>query len=162
MLYRAHWLLLSALFFVIAVPRPLHARHDGDQVHVGRSIVVEEGEEAGDLVCVGCSIRMAGSCGDIVAVGGSVLVDGTARGDVVAVGGGLRLGENAAVIGDVVTVGGRLLRHPNAIVKGTVSSQSGVLILLGLVLVPLVPVVLFVALIVWLFSRNRRPAPVRR
>ena len=90
------------------------------------------------------------------------MVDGTVRGDAVAVGGGLRLGENAAVTGDVVTVGGRLLRHPDAIVKGTVSSQSGVLILLGLVLVPLIPVVLFVALIVWLFSRNRRPAPVRR
>src|SRR5271166_877112 len=156
MLHRAHWLLLTALLFVIAVPRPLHARHDGDQVHFGNSIVVEENEEAGDLVCVGCSIRMAGSCGDIVAVGGSIMVDGTVHGDAVAVGGGLRLGENAAITGDVVTVGGRLMRHPSAIVKGTVSSQSGALILLGLVFIPLVPVVLFIALIVWLFSRNRR------
>ncbi len=120
MLHRAQWLLLAALLFVVATPRTLHAR-DGDQVHVGRSITVSDDENAGSLVCVGCSIRMEGTCEDVVAVGGSIMVDGTVKGDVVAVGGGVLLGDNASVSGDVVTVGGHLSRHPNAVVKGDVS-----------------------------------------
>ena len=160
MLSRAHWLPLAALLFVMLTPSALHARN-GDRVQIGKSIVVEENEEAGDLVCVGCSIRMAGTCGDIVAVGGSVSVDGTVRGDAVVVGGGIRLGENASVAGDVVTVGGRLSRHPSSTVKGEVSSQSGALIVLMLVLVPLLPVILIVALIVWLVGRRRQPVPTR-
>ena len=160
MLHRAQWLLLAALLFVVATPRTLHAR-DGDQVHVGRSITVSEDENAGSLVCVGCSIRMEGTCEDVVAVGGSIMVDGTVKGDVVAVGGGVLLGDNASVSGDVVTVGGHLSRHPNAVVKGDVSEQSGALVLAGIFLVPLLPLILIVALIVWLVSRNRRPAPAR-
>jgi hypothetical protein len=162
MLRRAHCLLLSALVFLIVTPSVLHARSgSGDRVQVGRSIIVEENENAGDLVCIGCSIRVAGTCGDVVVVGGSMIVDGTVKGDAVVVGGGLRMGENATVAGDVVTVGGRVRRHPNATIQGEVTSRSGALVLLGLVLVPLLPVVLVVALIVWLVSRSHRPAPVR-
>ena len=86
---------------------------------------------SGDLVCIGCSIRMEGTCGDVVAIGGSIMVDGTVKGSVVAVGGGVLLGDNASVSEDVVTVGGHLSRHPNAVVKGDVSEQSGALILAG-------------------------------
>src|SRR5271165_1852799 len=141
MLIRAHWLLLSALLFVVATPPALHAGGKGDRVQVGRSIVVEEGEEAGDVVCIGCSIHMMGTCGDVVAVGGSITIDGTVKGDVVAVGGGMHLDENASISGDVVTVGGGLSRHPHAVVKGDISTQSGPLILLALGFVPLIPVV---------------------
>src|SRR5208283_918607 len=161
MLLRSHWLLLSALLFVIASPCALHARANGDLVQVGRSIVVEEGEEVGDVVCIGCSIRMDGTCGDVVAVGGSIAVDGTVKGDAVAVGGGVRLGENASISGDVVTVGGGLSRHANVVVKGDVSSQSGPLVFLGLIAVPLVPVVLIILLIIWLVKPNRPRAPAR-
>src|SRR5271157_2710271 len=155
MLLRAHKLVLLALLFVVATPPALHARGKGDRVQVGRSIVVEEGEEAGDVVCIGCSIHMMGTCGDVVAVGGSITIDGTVKGDAVAVGGGIHLGENASISGDIVTVGGGLSRHANAVVKGDISSQSGPLALVGLVLVPLIPVVLIVALIVWLVKPNR-------
>jgi hypothetical protein len=161
MLRRAHWLLLLALLFLIAKPPALHARSKGDRVQVGHSIVVEEGEETGDVVCIGCSIHMMGTCGDVVAVGGSVTIEGTVKGDVVAVGGGVHLDENASISGDVVTVGGGLSRHPNAIVKGDISSRSGAPILLGLFLVPLVPLVLIVALIVWLVKPNRPRGPAR-
>ena len=160
MLHRAQWLLLAALLFVIVTPRALHAR-DGDQVHFGKSITVGEDENAGDLVCVGCSIRVEGTCGDVVAIGGRVMVDGTVKGDVVAIGGSVFLGDNASVSGDVVTVGGHLSRHPNAVVKGDVSEEPGALLVLGIFLVPLLPLVLIVALIVWLVSRNRRPMPAR-
>jgi hypothetical protein len=157
--HRTQWLLAAALLLLVVTPQMLHAR-DGDQVHIGQSITVGENENAGDLVCIGCSIHMAGRCGDVVAVGGSVMVDGTVRGSVVAVGGGVRLGDNASVSEDLVTVGGHLSRHPNAVVKGDVSVQSGVLILVGVFLVPLVPVILIIALIVWLVRRNHRPMPV--
>jgi len=159
MLHRARWLLL-ALLFVMAVPPNLHARAVGDRVQVGRSIVIEENEEVGDVVCIGCSIHMMGSCGDVVTIGGSSTIEGTVKGDAVAVGGGIYLGESASVTGDVVTIGGGLSRHPNAAVKGDVTTQSGPLILLGLVVVPLIPLVLIIALIVWLVKPNRPRTPV--
>jgi hypothetical protein len=158
MLHRAQWLLLAALLFVVVTPRTLHAR-DGDQVHFGQSITLGEDENAGSLVCVGCSIRMEGTSNDVVAVGGSIMVDGTVKGSVVAVGGGILLGDNASVSEDVVTVGGHVSRHPNAVVKGDVSEQSGVFVLAGMFLIPLIPLILIIALIVWLVGRNRRPAP---
>lgn len=159
MLQRARWLIL-ALVFGIAVPPALHARTDGGRVQVGHSIDVEENEEVGDLVCIGCSIHMMGTCGDAVAVGGSITIDGTVKGDVVAVGGGMHIEENASIAGDVVAVGGGLWRHPNAAIKGEVNTHSGPLIFLGLVFVPLIPLVLIVALIIWLVKPNRPRAPV--
>jgi len=159
MLHRARWLFL-ALLFVIAVPPSLYARSAGDRVQVGRSIVVEENEEVGSVVCIGCSVHMMGTSGDVVTIGGSSTIEGTVKGDAVAVGGGIYLGESASVAGDVVTVGGGLSRHPNAAVKGDVTTQSGPLIFLGLVFVPLIPLVLIVALIVWLVKPNRPRAPV--
>ena len=154
--------LLTLLLLITAAPR-LHAGGKDDRVQFGRSIVVEENEEVpGDVVCIGCSIRIMGTCnGDVVSVGGSIRIDGAVKGDAVAVGGGMRLDENASISGDVVTVGGRLSRHPNAVVKGEVTSESGPFILLGLGLVPLVPVVLLVAVIVWLVKPNQPRAPVR-
>jgi hypothetical protein len=159
MLRSVRWLLL-ALLFVLGVAPALHARGAGDRVQVGRSIVVEENEVVGDVVCIGCSVHMMGTCGDIVTVGGSSTIEGTVKGDAVAVGGGVYLGESASVAGDVVTVGGGLSRHPNAEVKGDVTTHSGPLIFLGLVFVPLIPLVLIVALIVWLVKPNRPRAPV--
>jgi hypothetical protein len=160
MSHPARWVLLALLFVIAATPA-LHARASGDRVQVGRSIVVEENEEVGDVVCIGCSIHMMGTCGDVVAIGGGITIEGTVKGDAVAVGGGMHLGESASVSGDVVTVGGGLSRHPSAVVKGDVSSQSGPFILLGLVLVPLVPVILIVALIIWLVKPNPPRAPAR-
>ena len=160
MLHRVSWMLL-ALVLLVAAPAALNARAKGDRVQVGRSIVVGENEEVGNVVCIGCSVHIMGTCGDVVAIGGSITIEGTVQGDAVAVGGGMHLGDNASISGDVVTVGGGLSRHPNASIKGDVSTQSGPLIFLGLFFVPLIPVVLVVALIVWLVKPNRPRAPVR-
>jgi hypothetical protein len=160
MLHHVRWLFL-ALVVVIAVPSALHARSVGDRVQVGRSIVVEENEVVGDVVCIGCSVHMMGTCGDIVTIGGNSTIEGTVKGDAVAVGGGIYLGESASVAGDVVTVGGGLSRHPNAEVKGDVTTQSGPLIFLGLVFALLIPLALIIALIVWLVKPNRPQAPAR-
>lgn len=157
MSYRSLWMLL-ALLFAVAVPSSVYARANGDRVQVGRSIVVEEDEEAGDLVCIGCSIHMMGTCGDVVTVGGSITIDGTVKGDAVTVGGGMHIGESASISGDVVTVGGRLWRHPSATIQGEVTTQSAPIVFLALFLVPLIPVVLIVVLIVWLVKPKPRAA----
>jgi hypothetical protein len=153
------FVICALLLLLIAAP-PMHASN-GNQVHVGQSITIPEGEDAGDVVCVGCSIRVDGACGDAVAVGGSITVNGQVRGDAVAVGGAIRMGEDGSIRGDVVTVGGRLWRHPNSVVGGTVSTQSGAVVFAILLISTVLPVILIVALIVWLVNRSRRPAPVR-
>jgi hypothetical protein len=78
---------------------------DGDRVSIGNSAVVREGETVD---------------GDVVAVGGSVTVDGDVRGDVVAVGGGITLGPKASVANNVIVVGGSLRRDPAARIGGRV------------------------------------------
>jgi hypothetical protein len=60
--------------------------------------------------------------GDVVAIGGSVRVDGEVRGDVAAIGGSLHLGPDAVVDGEATVLGGRLDRDPNAIVHGGVNT----------------------------------------
>ena len=82
---------------------------------------------SGDRVRVGAGIRVAeGEVieGDVVAVGGSVDVDGTVEGDVVAVGGGVHLGPNAVVDGEVTSVGGTIDREPGAVIHGTVNEVA--------------------------------------
>ncbi|HEX8799057.1 MAG TPA: hypothetical protein VF772_10610, partial [Terriglobales bacterium] len=69
----------------------------------------------------------------------------------------------ASVAGDAVAIGRGLYRDPNATVKGEAVSQSGPLVyfglFLGLFVIPLLPIILIIALIVWLFRRNRYPQP---
>jgi hypothetical protein len=80
-----------------------------------------------DRVRVGASVRVREDeivNGDVVAVLGSVHVDGTVTGDVVAVGGSVNLGPNAVVEGEVVVVGGTLERAPGARVEGSVEEVA--------------------------------------
>ncbi len=92
-----------------------------DRVSFGRSILVGPGESAGDAVCIGCSITVAGEVkGDAAAVGGSVLVEsgGRVHGDAVGVGGKVRLEPGASVGGDAVAVGGTVQVAEGATVAG--------------------------------------------
>ena len=82
-------------------------RRDGDQVRIGSSINVNEGEVVD---------------GDVVAVGGSVRIDGQVRGDAVAIGGSMTLGPRANVANNVVVVGGPLRRDAGARVGGRVQT----------------------------------------
>jgi hypothetical protein len=145
--------------FLLVVAVPMASAKSGsqnDRVQFGSSINVLEDEDVGSVVCIGCSIHMAGTCGDAVAIGGRIEIAGRAKGDVVAVGGGVRLGGNAQVGGDVVTIGGALERDPNSEVKGEIVSQGGSYVLPLLIIIPLLPVILIVALIWWLVTRNNR------
>lgn len=82
---------------------------DASRVRIGNSVTIREGEVVD---------------GDVVAVGGSVTVDGEVHGDVVAVGGGMTLGPKAVVSNNVVVVGGQLHRDPAARVDGRVQEVA--------------------------------------
>jgi hypothetical protein len=84
-------------------------RSVGDRVRIFGNAVVNEGEEI---------------TGEVVAVLGSVRIDGEVGQQVVAVLGSVDLGPTAIVRGDVVTVGGRLRRAPGAQVQGTITEVS--------------------------------------
>jgi hypothetical protein len=62
--------------------------------------------------------------GAVVAVGGSIRIDGRVRDDVVAVGGNVRLGPHAEVLGDVTAVGGTIERDPGATVGGRLNDVA--------------------------------------
>jgi hypothetical protein len=86
-------------------PRVRRQRSRGERVRIGGSVTVDEDE----LVT-----------GDVVAIGGSVRIDGEVRGEVVAVGGSVHLGPRAVVARDIVVVGGSLNRADGALVQGEV------------------------------------------
>ncbi len=154
--------LMSLVVFMMAVSTMAFASDGGDRVQFFQSINVGADDHVGDVVCMFCSIRMSGTTsGDVVSIFGNIIVDGTVNGDVVSVGGGIKLDEDATVSGDAVAIGQGLYRHPNAVVKGEVVSQAGPIILLGLIIVPLLPVILVVVLVVWLLRRNRYATPAQ-
>src|SRR5215469_5539783 len=155
----------AAIFMFLTIlatvaPSQMFAR-SGDRVHFFENINIGQDEQVDSVVCMFCSIHVAGTSGDTVAILGDIVIDGTTTGDVVSVGGGIKVGEDASVAGDAVAIGRGLYRHPNAVIKGDQVSQSGPLVyfglFLGLVVIPLLPVILVIALIVWLFRRNRYP-----
>lgn len=78
--------------------------HFGSDIHIGRRQHIE-----GDVVAIGGSIDIEGKVdGDVVAIGGSVTIGRTAEidGDVVAVAGDLELDRGSKIEGDAVSVGG--------------------------------------------------------
>lgn len=149
--------LLCAIVLLALASSAAFARGKGDQVQFGKSIQVGDTESAGSLVCVGCSIHVQGTCEDIAVVGGSVLIDGTVKGDIAVLGGSVRLTENAQVTGDVAVMGGHVSRDPGATIKGDVAQQGGAWVLPLVIIIPLIPVALLVALIWWLLKRPSRP-----
>ena len=84
-------------------------RSSGDRVRIFGDVVVNEGEELS---------------GQVVAVLGSVQINGEVGDQVVAVLGSVDLGPRAVVHGDVVTVGGRLRRAPGSQINGAVTEVS--------------------------------------
>jgi hypothetical protein len=139
------------------------AARSNDRVQIGRSIVVEPGENVGDVVCIVCSIRVRGqTAGDAVAIGGSISLEDGAQiaGDTVAMAGSVHLESNTKVGGDVVAVAGRIRRDPQAVIGGDVTSIGGVGWAVPILLAPFLLLGGIVALIIWLVQRNRRTAAV--
>jgi hypothetical protein len=136
----------------------------GDQVSLGRSIIVDKDQTSEDVVCIGCSATVHGFVkGDIVTVGGSINIDGRVKGDLVTVGGNARLGAGAEVGGDVAVIGGHLQRDPTAVVRGSVETPlggHGLGLLLGGwflgSLLGLVPLSIVLALLCYALAGNAR------
>jgi hypothetical protein len=105
--------------------RGRHRRDSDARVVMGTPVHVEKDETTGDVVAVGGSITVEGEVdGDAVAVGGSNHITGTVEGTAVSVGGSVHLGPEARVMGDVVSVGGTVEREPGAEVMGQVTEVS--------------------------------------
>jgi len=82
-----------------------------DVVQFGDDVIIEAGEMVE---------------GDVVAILGSIVIDGKVDGDVVSVGGGITVGSEGEIDGDAVSVGGQVTKEPGGIVRGeTVSVGSG-------------------------------------
>ncbi|HEU4463518.1 MAG TPA: hypothetical protein VFS53_00595 [Gemmatimonadota bacterium] len=97
---------------------------DESEDETGGMVTVESTD---DRVRVGASVHVRSEevvNGDVVAVLGSVEVDGRVTGDVVAVGGSVDLGPEAVVEGEVVVVGGMLDRAPGAQIMGGVEEVA--------------------------------------
>jgi len=150
------------MILAAVAPGNMFAR-SGERVQFFQNINIGQDEEVDSAVCMFCSIHVAGKSGDTVAILGDIVIDGTATGDVVSVGGGIKVGEDASVAGDAVAIGRGLYKDQGAVIKGDQVSQSGPLVyfglFLGLFVIPLLPIILIIALIVWLLRRNRYPQP---
>ena len=90
-------------------PHRVNQRAGGDRVRIFGDVTVLEGEEV---------------TGQVVAVIGSVRVDGEVGDQVVSVLGSVDLGPKAVVRGDIVSVGGRVRRAPGSQVGGAVTEVS--------------------------------------
>jgi hypothetical protein len=93
---------------------------------MGSSIVVEEDEVAReDLVAVGGSIRIDGVARrEVVVIGGELTINGRVDRDATVVGGRLRLGPGARVGGNATVVGGSLSRDESAEIDGELVNVS--------------------------------------
>ena len=88
-------------------PERTYERRTEGRVRIGGDIRVEDDEQVN---------------GPVVAVLGSVYVNGRVSDAVVAVGGGVTLGPRAEIRGDVTSVGGAVSRDPSAAVSGQINS----------------------------------------
>lgn len=85
------------------------------------SILVEQGEQQEDAVCVFCSIVVNGEVSrDVVTIGGNIIVNGRVGGDTVASGGYVVLGPGAQLGGDLVAIGGSAVVPEGAVVAASV------------------------------------------
>jgi len=136
------------------------AESNADRVQIAKSLTVDEGDKAGDVVCVLCSIRIRGeTSGDVVAIAGNIILEqgATVAGDTVAVAGNIRLDAAAKVGGDAVAVAGAVRRDPTATVGGEVTSRVGGGWILLIFVLPPMMLGAFLALIIWIIQRSRRP-----
>jgi hypothetical protein len=160
---RFHPPTLFASFVLAALMLPASAFAVGNPSYteIGHNINIGPNDQVSELTCVFCSVRVSGQvAGDITVVAGNVVIEDQAQiaGDITAVGGDVRLDHGVKVAGDATVVGGDLRRDPQAIVSGDVTSVGGHGWAIPILLSPFIILGLFVALVVWLVQRTRRPA----
>ena len=147
----------------VLLAAPALAQKKSDRFQFNHDIIVEPGETSGDLECMNCSIFVRGEvAGDVSVIHGNVVIEQGAKvtGDVSTVLGDLRLQSGSQIQGDAAAVGGTVRRAPDATIRGDITSLGGAGWVVLIVFLPLALIGGFVAFIVWLIARMRRPAPV--
>lgn len=84
-------------------------------------------EHLGDIVKFGSDIHIASNQvikGDVVAIGGNILIEGKVEGDVVSTQGDISIGPEGEVGGDVFAALGKIEIKPGAKIKGNVIEQG--------------------------------------
>jgi hypothetical protein len=153
--------LLLAVALILSTTMPVFARSTEDRASVGNDITVREGETAGDIACVFCSVHIHGDVrGDVAVLFGKVELDPgrSISGDVAALGADLNLGPEATVGGDIAIAAGDANLAPGAMVHGS----SMVLPSRIWLLLPLAPLLILIGLIwlvVYIVRRNRYQFP---
>lgn len=154
--------LLLVVAVLFAVSLPAFARSSDDRAGVGSDITIPEGETAGDVACMFCTVHVHGDVrGDVAVMFGSVNVDAghTISGDVATLGADLNLGADATVGGDVAIAAGDANLASGAMIHGSRMVLPGRLWLL----VPFAPLLILIGiiwLIVYIVRRNRYRYPV--
>jgi hypothetical protein len=101
---------------------------EDDIVRFGKDIFIRSGKKVrGDVVAIGGSVYVEGRVyGDVVAVGGSVILDdgSSVRGDAVSVGGDVELLDGSHVRGDAVALGGSIEDEEGAHIGGDIVSMD--------------------------------------
>jgi len=156
-----------AVLYVVAVPlialglsAAAFAKGNSSITRFGNNISIGPTVEVADLTCFGCNIRIRGLvAGDVTTFGGSIAIEDQAQvaGDVTSFDGNLRLDKAVKLSGDVTIFGGTLDRAPEASIAGDVTTFSGRAWFLLIFASPFVLLGLFVAFVVWLIQRIRRP-----
>jgi hypothetical protein len=125
------WLWLEAWPPESALARPLQAGSPvdcspGNRVAYLGNLVVSAGDWiCGDAIAYGGGVRVQGHVGgNVTAFAGSVTVSGEVDGNVTAFGGSVDLLPDARVSGDVQTWGGSVRRSPLSIVYGNVERED--------------------------------------
>jgi hypothetical protein len=153
--------LLLAVGLLLASALPAFAKGGDDRASVGSDITIAEGETAGDVACMFCSVHVHGDVrGDVAVLFGRIDVGSghTISGDLAALGADLNLGEGATVGGDVAIAGGDANLAPGAMIHGSRTVLSNRMWLL-LPFAPLLILIGLVWLIVHLVRRNRYRFP---
>jgi hypothetical protein len=150
---------LSAALLVIAAATTGFADTPHDRTQFGRDILIGAGEEATDVTCFGCSVRIRGQVDtDVTTFGGSVVVEdgGEIKGDTTSFGGDVRL-DHGSVVNAITIFGGRIHRDSRAAVTGDVTTFSSSLWLVAIFGLPFAILGAFIGLIVWVVRRLFRP-----
>jgi hypothetical protein len=151
-------LFIAVVFVTLSATCFADSSHDRTQF--GHDITIGPGEEASDVTCFGCSVRVRGKVRtDVTTFGGTVIVEegGEVGTDLTSFGGNVRLDKDSKVSGGVTVFGGRLYRAPDASVSGDVTVFAGgfwIFLIFGL---PLVLFGAFLALLIWIIRRFTRP-----
>jgi hypothetical protein len=154
-------LLSTCVLICFTLSTAAFAASNPDRTSWGHNISIGPTEEAAELTCFGCSIRVRGQVtGDVTAFFGNVVIEdqGQVGGDVTVFGADVRIDQAVKVAGDLTVLGGEVRRSPQASIGGDVTNIGGRGWIIPILLAPFAILGLLIALVVWIIQRARRPS----